>query len=222
MLSRQEVLSTYPGELEDFRDLVRGLGADDMALPTRCAGWTVGDVAAHVIGSLADVAAFDLDGVGTDEWTNKQVAARKGRSADELADELDGLIKTSGDLLQSFDDAAWDGPAPAGVTGTLGRGVEALQYDVYMHADDIRTALGRPTVKSAPGLRASVSHVAYVLEDQGHAPLTLKLDGCEAIEVGGGGKEITGDAHDFVMATTGRGDPSAFGLGPEANIYREQ
>jgi uncharacterized protein (TIGR03083 family) len=191
-------------------------------MPTRCAGWTVGDVAAHVIGSLADVTAFNLEGAGTPEWTDRQVQERKGRSADELADELEGVLKAAGDLLAGFDDAAWDGPAPEPVTGTLGRGVEALYYDVYVHADDIRSALGQAPLKSPGGLAAAVSHVAYLLEDQNHAPLTLALDGAEETTVKGGGQKVTGDAHHFVLAATGRGEPAAFGLGPEANIYREQ
>jgi uncharacterized protein (TIGR03083 family) len=222
MLSRQETLERYPEELQAFSDLVRGLSAEDLTMPTRCAGWTVGDVVAHIVGSLADVTAFNLEGAGTQEWTDRQVQARKGRSGDELADELDGVIKTAGDLLNAFDDAAWERPAPQGVTGTLGRGVEALYFDVYMHTDDIRSALGQAPIKSPGGLAASVSHVAYILEDQDHAPLTLALDGAEPITVKGGGQKVTGDPHEFVLAATGRGDLAPFGLGPDANIYREQ
>jgi len=221
MLSRQEIESGYPEELEAFAGLVRGLSADDLVAPTRCGGWAVGDVVAHVVGGLADVAAFRLDGVGTAAWTDRQVQERKGRTAAELADELEGVTKTARDLLAGFDDAAWNGPAPAGVTGTLGQGVETLFYDTYVHADDIRTALGQPPVKHPGGLRASLHHIVFSLDDQGHAPVTLALDGVEELPVNGGGQQITGDPHDFVLAATGRGDPSAFGLGPELNIYRD-
>ena len=222
MLTRQEIETGYPEELRAFADLLRGLSPEELALPTRCAGWTVGDVGAHVVGGLADVVNFRLDGVGTPEWTNRQVQERKGRTGVELAEELDGLIKTGTDMLAAFDDAAWNGPAPEGVVGTLGQGVETLLYDTYVHADDIRSALGQPTRSSPAGVGASVHHIAFALEDQGHAPLTLELTGVAPVEVGGGGQRVSGDAHQFVMAATGRGDLSQFGLGPEANIYREQ
>ena len=221
MLTRQEIETGYPQELAAFAGLLRSLGDDDLALPTRCAGWTVRDVAVHVIGTLADVSAFRLDGLGTPETHARWSEERAGRSGPELADELDGLAKAATDLLAGFDDAAWNGPVPGPIAGTIGQGIEALYYDTYVHNDDIRSALGQPTAPSPGGLKASIHHIAFVLEDQGHAPLSLALDGVEPVDVGGGGKTVTGDAHQFVLATTGRRDPSAFGLGPEANIYRD-
>jgi uncharacterized protein (TIGR03083 family) len=220
MLSRSAIESGYPAELAAFAELLRSLSPEDAATPSRCSGWSVADVAAHVTGSLADVVAFNLDGVGTPEWTNRQVEARRGRTPAELADELEQVSKQAKDLMAAFDDDAWNGPAPAGVTGTLGAGIEALFYDTYLHGDDVRSAVGRPSV-TGPGLHAAVHHVAGILTDRGWRPATLALDGVEEVPVSGGGDKITGDPLRFVLAATGRADAAPLDLTPDVNIYAD-
>lgn len=209
-LSRTESSEGLPAELEYLAGLVRSLSDEEWKAPTRCEGWTTADVAAHVAGTMTDIANGKLEGQGTPEVTARQVEERRGRTQDELADELEGAAKVSRDLLAAFDDAAWEAPSPGGFDGTLGWGIEALWYDAYLHGDDIRAAVGRPSV-GGPGLRASVSHVAIELEKRGWGPATLALEGQEEFTVAGGGQRITGDALEFVKAATGRGDGAAFG-----------
>ena len=103
---------------------------------------------------------------------------------------------------------------------TLGYAIEALWYDAYLHADDIRAALGQPSVRSDAGLRVSLSHIADTLTSQGHGDATLALAGQAPFDVGNGGKAIRGDALEFVKAATRRGDPAAFGCDETINIYR--
>lgn len=207
-------------EYQAFAELIRPLSAEEWSAPTRCEGWTVGDVAAHVIGTLSDVVAFRLDGLGTPEVTLRQVEERRGRTPAELAEELDGAGKLAADLLAGFDDAAWASPSPGGVDGTLGFGIEALWYDTYVHNEDIRAALGRPAARGE-GLVPSVSHIATLLDQQGWGPATLQLDGLEPATIGGGGdRTVTGDPLAFVLAATGRLDPATLGLDETVNIYR--
>jgi uncharacterized protein (TIGR03083 family) len=217
-LTRSETTPGLVAELDAFGDLIGPLDDDAWGRPTRCEGWAVGDVAAHVVGSIADVVSGRLDGLGTDAATAREVAERKGRSAAQVAEELRQVTKLAADLAATFDDAAWDMPAPGGYEGTLGQGVEALWYDTYLHGDDIRAALGRSSARGA-GLRASVHHVAFELEKRGWGPATLAFDGMEQVPVGGGGPLRDGDALTFVLAVTGRGDPAALGLDPSVNIY---
>jgi len=219
-LPRSVAVPGLVSELEQFGELVAGLSDEEWQTPTRCSGWTVADVAAHVIGQFTDVVNFRLEGLGTPEVTQRQVDERRGRSQAELAEELAQSGKLGQDILAAFDDAAWEGPAPGGTPGTLGFGVEALWYDGYLHGDDIRSAIGKKTPRTA-SLNASVSHIAQSLTDNDYEPLTLHLDGADEFTVSGGGREITGDAFDFVLATTGRGDLSKFGLDETANIYRD-
>jgi uncharacterized protein (TIGR03083 family) len=214
-LSRSAIEDGFVRENGDFADLLRSLDDEAWAKPTRCEGWTVAGVAAHVTGTLADIVAGNFEGLGTPEVTQREVDERRGRTPDEVAAELDAATKAAADLLRAFDDEAWNGPAPAGIPGTVAQGIEALWYDAYVHADDIRAAVGRPTERG-PGLEAAVSHLAWYLEGRDWAPATLALDGVDEYKVGGGGRKVTGDAHEFVLAATGRADPKPFGV---VNVY---
>jgi uncharacterized protein (TIGR03083 family) len=217
-LSRTEVVGGLVDELEAFALLIGPLDAAAWATPTRCEGWSVADVAAHVVGSMADVVAGRLDGLGSPEVTAREVEERRGRSPEDLAVELTEVTKLTSELGAAFDDAAWAAPAPGGYDGSLGEGVEALWYDAYLHADDIRVALGCPTERGS-GTRASVHHLAMLLDKSGWGPATLSFDGIETLTVGGGGRVLSGDPWPFVLVATGRADPTTLGLDPSVNIY---
>jgi uncharacterized protein (TIGR03083 family) len=220
VLPRTEAVAGMLEEYQAFGELLVTLSDEDWQRPTRCQGWTVADVAAHLVGQLTDVVTGRLEGLGTPEVTVREVDERRGRSPAELADELVQSGKLGADLAATFDNAAWEGPIPTGGPGTLGSGIEALWADAYVHADDIRHAIGRESVRTG-GLRGSVSHYAEVLGQQGWGPATLALDGLEEFPVGDGdGKRITGDPHEFVLVATGRADPAPFGLDETVNVYR--
>jgi uncharacterized protein (TIGR03083 family) len=217
-LSRTVVVPGLLAELEAFGELIDPLDAAQWGRATRCDGWAVGDVAAHVVGSIADVVSGRLEGLGSPEATAREVAERKGRTPAELAQELAAVSKLAADLAAVFDDDSWEAPGPGGYDGTLGQGVEALWFDTYLHADDIRAALGRDSVRG-PGLRASVHHVATELDKRGWGPATLAFDGIEKVAVGSGGANHSGDALEFVLVATGRAEPGGLGRGAPVNIY---
>ena len=54
-LARTVVSEGLLDELTRFEELVRPLSQEQWETTSRCEGWTVGDVARHVIGSMADV-----------------------------------------------------------------------------------------------------------------------------------------------------------------------
>jgi uncharacterized protein (TIGR03083 family) len=218
-LPRAEVTAGILDELTDFEKLVRSLDAQQWATPSRCEGWTVGDVAGHVIGSMADVVAGRLDGLGTPEVTEREVQERRGRTPAALADECADVREATAGLLAVFDDDAWNAPAPGGYEGTLGDGVEALWYDTYLHADDMRSVLGQPTQRNDAADKASISHIATELTKRDFTPSTLAFDGLPEFTVSGGGKKIEGDAFPFILAATGRGDAGAVGLDEAVNLY---
>jgi uncharacterized protein (TIGR03083 family) len=219
-LPRDEIVKGFNGEMAAFAALARSLDEQGWRAPTRCTGWSTGDLVGHVSATLTAVGTGDFDGLGTPEVTERHVAERRARSAGEVIAELTEASALAATLLDAFDDEAWSGPAPAGVASTVGAGVEALWYDAYLHGDDIRTAVGLSSV-GGDGVRASVSHIADILADQGWGPATLALDGQDRFPVGSGdGPVITGDPLAFILAATGRADPAAFGLDESVNIYR--
>jgi uncharacterized protein (TIGR03083 family) len=235
-LRPDEIAAGFVQEMEGFEELIGSLDAGQWATQTRCVGWTVADVAAHTIGSVADVVGGQVEGLGSPEATAREVAERKGRAPADLVDELAAVSKQAGDLLALFDEAAWDSPAPGGYQGTLAQGVEALFYDTWAHGDDVRHALGQPAA-GGPGVRAAVHHLAHVLANQGWGPALLALDGIEEVSIdapedgtagpgatsgSGGDGRITGDALAFILVASGRAEPSTVGLGLDetVNVYR--
>ena len=218
-LSREVVVPGMIAEYRSFGELIRGFSETQWDSASRCDGWRVADLAAHVTGQLTDVVNFRLDGLGSPEVTKRQVDERRGRTTTELAEELESSAKLAGDLASSFDDDAWQAIGPQGGS-TLGFGIESLWFDTYLHADDMRSAVGMPSL-NREGVLPSLSHIAKVLSDEGWGPAELAFEGFERFPVsGGGGRTVTGDAFAFVLASTGRGDPGKFDLDDSVNIYR--
>ncbi len=213
-----------PGVLDEYRafgDLIGSLSGEQWEAPSRCEGWSVADVAGHVVGQLADVTALRLDGLGSPEATARQALERRGRTPGDLVDELESCTKTASDLLSGFDDAAWATEGPQGNGQTLGFGVEALWFDTFVHAGDIRVPLSLEGT-SPSALAPSVSHISQVLTEQGWGPATIRLTGLQEFQVSGGdsARVITGDPLQFILVSTGRSDPRSMGLDASVNIYR--
>jgi uncharacterized protein (TIGR03083 family) len=220
-LARSVVVPGMITEYGEFAALLDSLSDEQWETASRCEGWRVADVAAHVVGTLSDVVAFRLDGLGTAEVTARQVDERRGSSAHDLAQELRTAAKTAGELAEGFDDDAYAAEGPQGNGQTLGFGLESLWFDTYLHADDIRTAVGQSTT-SKTGLPPSVSHVSQVLSQQAWTPATIRLTGMDEFQVSGGDPDmlVSGDPMQFVLVSTGRADPATMGLDPAVNIYR--
>jgi uncharacterized protein (TIGR03083 family) len=220
-LDRATVLAGIPDELRAFAELVGSLSEDDLRTPSRCAGWSVADIIGHVVGMMVDITQGRLEGQGTAAVTKRQAQERAGRTVRELTDELAGASPVLCGFLASLPEEAWDGPAPNRPDFPLSFAVEAIWYDAYLHGDDIRDAIGLPSARGA-GLSCAAHHVAGYLEHQHWGSATLALNGVERIEIGGGGSEITGDPLEFVLAATGRRDPSAIGLDPSIDVYADE
>jgi uncharacterized protein (TIGR03083 family) len=219
-LSREVVVPGMLAEYAAFSQLISGLTQDEWQAASRCQGWDAAAVAGHVVGQLTDVVALQLDGLGSPEVTARQVDERRGKPPKELAEELESSLETASALASAFDDESWAAPPPGGNVASLGFGLESLWFDTYLHADDIRSALEQPRVLG-DGTLPSISHISQVLSEQGWGPGELVLDGMPAFQIsGGGGRTVTGDPFAFILAATGRGDPSDFGLDKSVNIYR--
>jgi uncharacterized protein (TIGR03083 family) len=202
-LSREVITDGLLAEMGRFEDMIRPLTPQEWDTPSNCAGWTVGDVARHAIGSMADAAAGRVDGLGSPEVTAREVQERAGKSASEMADECAEVTKGAAALLALFDDATWDAPAPGGYEGTLGRGIEALWYDFWLHGHDIATSLGRDA-EPGPSLVSGMSHLEFELEKRGWSG-PVPSSPVEQLA--------------WVRVATGRAEPS----GPDApiNVYAE-
>jgi uncharacterized protein (TIGR03083 family) len=187
--------------------------------PTRCAGWQVCDVAGHLCGLFEDVAAGRLESQGRPEVTSRQAAALRGRPPAELAERITGAAAACAAQIRTTGDQAWEAPAPSDFPGPLRRAMLVLWYELYVHGDDIRAAIGA-SQDDGPGLLASVAHVCETLGLWGWGPATVSLDGLPELPVRGGGRRVSGAALPFLLAATGRLDPKVVGLDDRVNIYR--
>ena len=212
-MSRTQVSTGCLAEYEGLASLVEGLTEAQWSTAARCTGWQARDVAGHVIGLAEDTAA----GVPGSRNSEEEAASVRHESPAGAAARLRSATATLRALLDAIDDDAWNGPS--GVPDlTLGEGVLTLWYDTYVHADDIRAALGRDSDRGE-GLDAAIAYLAGELEAKDWGPATLALDGVGRYDIGGGGPEITGDALQFALAATGRIDAATIGLDPDVSIY---
>ena len=218
LLERDEVVDGLITELDGYRRLAAGLTGADWATPTRCTGWTVADVTAHVTGVVADITGGRLDGAGTQEWYDRQVEERRLTPPALVVEELAAAIPVMRDVAERVFLPSWDEPGPPGVPGTIGSITLSLWAGFYIHTEDVLAALGRPPQRG-PGLYAAVAHVCEAWDGESWGPVTLGLDGMEEISVAGGGSRITGDALTFVLCASGRADPGTVGLDAAVNIY---
>jgi uncharacterized protein (TIGR03083 family) len=218
-LTRTEIIEGMRAEYEAFATLVASLSDAEWARPTRCEGFDVRDVAGHVIGLAEDVVA----GKPASRTAEQEAASVRDDPPARAAARLTAAVGALGGLAAAIDDdAVWAGPS--GVDGlTMGEGVLSLWFDVYVHADDIRTAVGRAR-ETGPGERASVAYLCHDLGKRGFGPARIELTGAgyPPIDIGAADASTATTrlgAHDFILAATGRLDPAPFGLGPDVNIF---
>ena len=136
--------AAYHGVRERVTALVRSapVGKLDEIAPAT-PQWRARDVVAHLTGVATDIVNGNVADAAADHWTAAQVAARYGRSLDELLDEWE----ESGSQVDTFILAL-----PTSVTGQL-------VADAVTHEHDLRHALGRPGKRDSDALVIGVTWV---------------------------------------------------------------
>jgi uncharacterized protein (TIGR03083 family) len=210
---RQATIEGAIAEYGAFAALLDGLTPAQWETATRCTGWRVRDVAGHVLGGAADIIAGAVGGRTADE----QARAHGGGSPVETARDLREASGRVRKALERLDDAVWSLPSPMG-DRNVGEAVLSLWHDTFVHADDIRAALGLPPDRG-PGLEATVRWLRLALERRGWGPARLVLDGLGTYAIGEGGPELRGDPMTFVLVATGRAEPERFGADAGVNVY---
>lgn len=215
-LTRTETVEGLEAEWASVESFLRGLRPEDMDRQTRCEGWTVRNVAAHLVGTVLDIAGGTVGTTTGDEHVEDRAAHTPAKLADELHHGAEIAMK----ILRAIDDHIWAQPSPfAGLTTR--QGVEALWLESFVHEDDIRDALGMPSrAEGGLALVVSLHHVAEEMGRHGWTKTTLALDGVPPIRIGPGGTPITGDPVKFLLAATGRIPAEDVGLDSKLSIYR--
>jgi uncharacterized protein (TIGR03083 family) len=204
---------TTPDDVHDARDpelpgrlltierdalipLLRGKTDQDFALPVvACPGWTVRDVLAHCAGALTRVTEGRLDSdVFTPESNDRDIAERGDYTNAQVVDELERGMSEAGPVLAGSD-GTWDG----------------VVFGEWVHAGDIREALGEPEAYGGPGLPDALALLARATREWGdYVPLEADLDDLdEPLQLGKTGGErrrarFSGDGPTLVRLYTGR------------------
>ena len=201
-------------EYRAFAQLLTQLDDAAWTQPTRCVGWEVADVAGHVVGQLLDTVS---GAIGT-RTADEQAAALRDESPRALAAKLHAAADVFAQVATAIDDTAWCGRSPIS-DFTLGQGVHALLNDAYVHADDIRESLGL-AYDRGPGLLASLDFVLGALIRLDVTSIEPRMAPLLAVPVAGFSAGTGIDAHDFLLAATGRLDAARLALPESVNIYR--
>lgn len=183
---RIDVLDLFDEERAVLLDLLWSLHADEWGLPTICDGWSVKDIAAHLVAddfgrlardrdrhkaSFIDTKSWDELVVGINASNEQWVAAMRRLSPRTIMD----FLRLSGDQTRTHyrtldlneigDPVSWAGPEPAPVWLDLAR-----EYsERWAHQQQIRDALGKAGAKDrrlfAPVLDAYVRALPYTYRD---------------------------------------------------------
>ncbi|MGP3687168.1 maleylpyruvate isomerase family mycothiol-dependent enzyme [Streptomyces sp. IBSNAI002] len=167
--SLQPYADAWTHSIEAISELVLPLAEGEWNRATPCPGWSVRDVVSHIIGieceQLGDprpihTVARDLRHV-VDEFSRYmevQVDVRRHHTAPEMTSELEyTVIRRSRQLRNEKRDPDTMVRGPLGDQVTLERALRLRAFDVWVHEQDLRAALGAPGNWDSPG--------AYVARD---------------------------------------------------------
>jgi len=217
-----ELIDAYAQTVRSVIDLGRTLRPGDAELATDCPGWTVADQLAHVVGGEAMVAGDEDPDVDVSGFAHvrhefgarheKAVEARRGRHVDEVVEELEERLD---ERLAFYGregvtaETPCDGPfGPTTIGGLLGLRI----FDIWVHEQDIREAIGRPGGLDTAAAALSVSRVfaavpRLVARDAavppGHA-VVLDLTGPTVGRVGARVEEVDGKRVGIPLFTGGQ------------------
>ncbi|MFI6933696.1 maleylpyruvate isomerase family mycothiol-dependent enzyme [Streptomyces sp. NPDC050287] len=163
----QPYADAWTHSIEAISELVLPLVEGEWNRRTPCPGWSVRDVVSHVIGldceMLGDPRPIhtlprDLYHVTNDNqrYMEMQVDVRRHHTAPEMTSELEYvIIRRNRQLRNDSRDPGTKVRGPLSTEITLEEAMRSHAFNVWVHEQDLRTALGRPGNLDSPG-----AHVA--------------------------------------------------------------
>ncbi|MET7647997.1 maleylpyruvate isomerase family mycothiol-dependent enzyme [Streptomyces sp. NPDC005426] len=161
--SLQTYADAWTHSIESIAELVNPLTEGEWNGRTPCPNWSVRDIVSHIIGmeceQLGDPRPIhtlprDLFHVQSDiaRYMEMQVDVRRHHTAPEMTSELEyTIIRRSRQLRNETRDPETMTRAPLGAEQTLEVALRMRAFDVWVHEQDLRTALGKPGNLDSPG-----------------------------------------------------------------------
>jgi uncharacterized protein (TIGR03083 family) len=186
------------------------LRGDDWLRPSRCAGWTVRDVLAHLAGGeVYNHACLDDDLeslfarleeeaiTGITDFNQRTVETRQDQP---VADVLAEWRTANSDTRRRMRALGRDTPLPT-MAGPYPAGLQTFHYasEYATHADDV----GTPNATDPARLRWRAKVGRFALAERS-SPASVKQNGDGDYVVRAGRAQATLTPHEFVEATVGR------------------
>ena len=171
------LVEAWSTTINDISVLANALDDDQWSAQSPCPGWTVGDIVAHVVAVERQLAG-DTVAVHEPDWSalphvredefsrfmEVGVDARRGSSRADVIDELVDVIPRRTRQLQEVDaDPEALVAGPAGSQVPLGRIMRMRAFDLWVHDQDIRTAIKLPGHEAASGAHVSAEILVSTL-----------------------------------------------------------
>jgi uncharacterized protein (TIGR03083 family) len=168
--SLQSYADAWTHSIEAISELVSPLVEGEWNKRTPCPGWSVRDLVSHVIGldseMLGDPRPIhtlprDLYHVTNEHqrYMEMQVDVRRHHTAPEMTSELEySIIRRNRQLRNENRKPDTKMRGPLGTEVTLEHAMRNHAFDVWVHEQDLRAALGRPGDLDSPG--------AYLARDE--------------------------------------------------------
>ena len=167
--SLQSYADAWTHSIDAISELVSPLVEGEWNRRTPCPGWSVRDLVSHVIGldceMLGDPRPIhtlprDLYHVTNEHqrYMEMQVDVRRHHTAPEMTSELEyTIIRRNRQLRNESRQPDTKVRGPLGTEVTLEHAMRTRAFDVWVHEQDLRAALGRPGNLDSPG--------AYIVRD---------------------------------------------------------
>lgn len=189
-LDKSDVLLGLFAVWDAIDALLDGLPDNDWHAPTPLPGWSVQAVVSHIIGTEsfllgiappeADIDVSALEHVRNDIGVMNECWVRhlSGESGTGLLERFRAVTNSRRKALRSLADDDWNAltPTPVGPE-SYGRFMRVRAFDCWMHEQDIREALQRPSSDDelgGPAAQLSLDEIAatvgYVVGKLGKAP----------------------------------------------------
>jgi len=197
--SDKDSINTYKEAMSDIIDLLSEIAPSQWQSPTPCPGWTVADIAAHLIdldtgaitGTMVDhepqwESLAHVTNAGS-KFTERGVDFRRGTAPDALLDQLSETAQALVDHLKNNENEI--GLKLPWFKGEMSveQFLSMRTFDIWVHEQDIRAALNIPGNLGSNPARASlqrmISALPFIWGKKVGAPpgsvLTLHLSGPE-------------------------------------------
>ncbi len=103
--------------------------------------WSALDVLRHLTGLSVDITNRVFEGFASDEWTEKQVSARRHLTVDEVIAEWDDIVGSAAVLLDKLDDLGLPDAIPSALGTMRVSAIPAMAIgDILHHEFDLRNA----------------------------------------------------------------------------------